>query len=112
MAPHHTVAARAAALFASDLSRHCSHSRADVAAAVRTAIAAHGGVRGCLGEVAAAYGEYPETAVLRMRWARQTIEATTHAPAAASAMATAAASGSLHGIDEVEGAKHVVSSIA
>jgi hypothetical protein len=75
MALHHTAENRAAALFASDLSRYCRPSRADVAAAIGTAMAAQGGVRGCLGEVAAAYGEHPETAVLRMRWARQTIEA-------------------------------------
>ena len=82
MAPDRMVAARAAALFASDLSSRCHPSRAAVAAAIRTAIATHGGVRGCFGEVAAAYGERPETAVPRMRWARQTIEAT-YAPAAA-----------------------------
>ena len=103
MAPHHTVAARAAALFASDLSRYCRPSPAHVEAAIRTAITAHGGVPGCFGEVAAAYGEHPETAVPRMRWARQTIEAT-HSPAAVSAMATAVASGWVRGNDEAEGA--------
>ena len=55
---------------------------------VDLAIAAHGGVRGCVGEVAAAYGEYPETAVPRMQWARQTIQST-YSQAAAPVMANA-----------------------
>lgn len=138
MAPDRMIAARAAALFASDLSSQGRPSQAAVAAAIRRAIAACGGVRGCLGEVAAAYGERPETAVPRMRWARQTIDAI-YSPAAASAMATVlspdpaslvrgpgrigrletgrghhavAASGSVLGIDELEGTSSVVSSIA
>jgi hypothetical protein len=111
MPSHHTVATRAAALFASDLSRYCRPSSADVAAAIRTAIAAHGGVRGCIGEVAAAYGDHPESAVPRMRWARRTIEAT-RSPVAGFAMATAVPSGSVRDIDETEGTKRSVGSIA
>jgi hypothetical protein len=67
-------AARAEALFASDLSARCEHTRTEVAAAIRHAIGAHHGIRGCAGEVAAAYGEHPETAARRMRWARTVIE--------------------------------------
>jgi hypothetical protein len=38
-----------------------------IAAAVATF-----GIRGCAARVAQAYGEHPETAALRMRWARAT----------------------------------------
>jgi hypothetical protein len=67
------MAARAEALFTSDLSARRDHTYTDVAAAIRHAIRTHGGIRGCAGEVAAAYGEHPETAALRMRWARAVI---------------------------------------
>lgn len=76
MAADRLTGARASALFASELSRYCSPSQAAVAAAISSAVVAHGGVRGCAGEVAAAYGEHPETAVLRMRWARRVLAAT------------------------------------
>lgn len=111
MAPDRMVAARAAALFASDLSSHCRPSQANVTAAIRTAIATYGGILGCFGEVAAAFGERPETAVPRMRWARQTIHAT-YSPAAEPAMATAAASGPVPDRDDLEGTRRIVSSIA
>lgn len=70
------VSKRAEALFVSDLSIHGNPSEAEVAAAIKHAIRAHGGTRGCAGEVGAAYGDYPETAPARMRWARQVVEAT------------------------------------
>ena len=70
------IIARAEALFASDLSVHCRPSEGEVAAAIKTAVRAHGGIGGCAGEVGAAYGDYPELAAERMRWARQVIEAT------------------------------------
>ncbi len=111
MASDRMIAARAAALFASDLSSRCEPSQAAVAAAIRTAIADCGGVLGCLGKVAAAYGEHPETAVPRMRWARQTIDAI-YSPTTTSATATMAAPGSVLGIDEVEGVRSVVSAVA
>ena len=68
------TAAPAEALFTSDLSAWCNHTRAEVAAAIGHAIRSHSGIRGCAGEVAAAYGEHPETAATRMRWARAVIE--------------------------------------
>jgi hypothetical protein len=67
------IVARAEALFTSDLSIRCHPSEAAVAAAIRSAVGAHG-VRGCAGEVGAAYGDCPETAAARMQWARQVIE--------------------------------------
>ena len=82
--PDRMIAACAEALFASDLSIQCHPSEAAVAAAIRNAVGAHGGGRGCAGEVGAAYGDHPETAATRMRWARQVIEAI-YSPAAASA---------------------------
>jgi hypothetical protein len=71
-----SLAARASALFVSDLSARRDHSRAEIATAITRGLRSHGGVRGCVGEVAAAYGEHPETAVPRMRWARSAIEHT------------------------------------
>jgi hypothetical protein len=91
MAPDHLIAARAEALFVSDLSVHCHLSEAVVAAAIRHAVRAHG-VRGCAGEVGAAYGDHPETAAARMRWARQVIEAI-YSPAATPATATVIGTG-------------------
>jgi len=67
--------ARADALFASDLSASRRHTQAEVAAAIRHAIRAHGGSHGCAGEVAAAYGEYGELAAQRMRWALGVVKA-------------------------------------
>jgi hypothetical protein len=61
--------ARAEALFTSDLPAGAVLSRAQVTEAIQHAVRTHGGVRGCAAEVAAAYGEHPETAVARMRWA-------------------------------------------
>ena len=68
------LAARAAALFTSDLSALCEHTRIEVATAIRYTIGTHHGVRGCAAEVAAAYGERPETAARRMRWALTVLE--------------------------------------
>jgi len=69
------LAASAEALFTSDLSARREYTAIEVAAAIRHAISTHGGIRGCAGEVAAAYGEDPETAARRMRWARAVSEA-------------------------------------
>lgn len=59
----------AEALFVSDLqpSQACTCEQlADAAAAVIAQL----GERGCAGCVAAEFGEHPDTAVARMRWAR------------------------------------------
>ena len=65
-------AARADALFASPLQRSDRPSPAQVHQAIAAAVAAFG-IRGCAARVAQAYGEHPETAVLRMRWARAAV---------------------------------------
>ena len=64
--------ARADALFASPLQRSDQPSPAQVHQAIAAAVAAFG-IRGCAALVAQAYGEHPETAVPRMRWARATV---------------------------------------
>ena len=61
-------AARAGALFASPLQRSDEPSARQVRQAIATAIAAYG-VRGCAARAAQAYGDHPETALTRMRWA-------------------------------------------
>lgn len=60
---------RAEALFVTDLQRSDSPSAEDVRAAVGRALRRHGGGRNCAALVAEEFGEHPETAVLRMRWA-------------------------------------------
>jgi hypothetical protein len=68
------LAAHADALFTSHLSAQRDYTTIEVAAAIGQAIGAHHGIGGCAGEVAAAYGEHPETAAGRMRWARAVIQ--------------------------------------
>jgi hypothetical protein len=72
--PSPLTAARAEALFTSQLSTGSQPSRAVVETAIRVAVRIHGGVRGCAADVAAAYGEHPELAAPRMRWARDVVE--------------------------------------
>ncbi len=64
--------ARADALFASALQRSDEPSAAQVRQAVAAAIRAFG-TRGCAARVAQAYGEQPEAAAARMRWARAAV---------------------------------------
>ena len=59
---------RADALFASALQRSDNPSAAQVGQAIVASVRAFG-ARGCAARVAQAYGEHPETAVVRMRWA-------------------------------------------
>ena len=63
------LAARAAALFASDLPTGSQPSPTAVNVAIASAVRVCGGTRGCVAMMAAAYGDYPETAAPRMRWA-------------------------------------------
>jgi hypothetical protein len=60
---------QADALFASGLQRCDEPSGSQVRQAVATAIREFG-YRGCAGRVAQEFGDHPETAVIRMRWAR------------------------------------------
>ena len=60
---------RADALFASAVQRCDEPSAAQVDQAIAAAVRAFG-ARGCAARVAQAYGDHPETAAVRMRWAR------------------------------------------
>ena len=62
-------AARADALFASALQRSDEPTAVQVKQAIAAATRAFGDL-GCAARVAQEYGEHPETAVTRMRWAR------------------------------------------
>jgi hypothetical protein len=74
--PDLLTAARAEALFTSLLSSASLPRPAEVADAIRGAVRAHGGTRGCAVEVAGEFGDHPDTAALRMRWALQVVEST------------------------------------
>ena len=69
--------ARCEALFASGLQR----SQAPAAEAVAQAISCtvrRLGTRGCASQMAQEFGDHPEAAMDRMRWARQLIAASSH----------------------------------
>jgi hypothetical protein len=66
------TAVRADALFASPLQRSDEPGAEQVRQAITAAVRAFG-ARGCAAQVAQAYGEHPETAVWRMRWARAAV---------------------------------------
>jgi hypothetical protein len=58
-----------AALFASSLQRSDNPSTGQIRQAIAAAVHAYGGP-GCAERVAQEFGDHPETAVMRMRWAR------------------------------------------
>lgn len=64
-----TETARAEALFVSDLQPSDEPTPAQVAFAIRTALLRRGGAPGCAAVMAAEFGERPEAAAVRMRWA-------------------------------------------
>jgi hypothetical protein len=66
---------RAEAVFVSDLQPSDRPTASQVAAAVLASLRARGGASGCAAAVAAEYGEHPETAVTRMRWALALVDA-------------------------------------
>ena len=59
-------------LFASPLQRSDEPSTRQIRQAIATATAAYG-ARGCAARVAQDYGEHPDAAASRMRWARQLV---------------------------------------
>ena len=65
--------ARADALFVSALQRSQQPSATQIRYAIATAIREFG-ARGCATRVAQEYGDHPELAALRMRWARAVVE--------------------------------------
>ena len=68
------TASRAAALFVSTVSMFDRVTDAQVRIAIDEALWMRGGGQGCAAEVAQAYGDHPETAILRMQWARAAVE--------------------------------------
>ena len=74
-----TSAVWADALFASVLQRSDEPSADQVRKAVAAAMRAYGG-RGCAERVAQEFGDHPETAVARMRWARGVVGELSAAP--------------------------------
>lgn len=73
---------RAEALFVSDLQPSDQPTAAQVARAIDESLAVRGGAAGCAAVMAAEYGEHPETAALRMRWALGLAYRANHALAA------------------------------
>jgi hypothetical protein len=70
-AEHHLSisAARADAVFVSALQRSDEPTARQVQQAITAAVRAFGG-RGCAARVAQEFGDHPDTAAARMRWAR------------------------------------------
>jgi hypothetical protein len=66
--------ARAEALFASTLATGSTPDARQATQAIGEAVRHHGGVRGCAAEMAGAFGDHPDTAVQRMRWARAVVQ--------------------------------------
>jgi hypothetical protein len=64
-----TEQTRAEALFVSDLQPSDRPTDAQVARAIHESLLVRGGAAGCAAIMAAEYGEHPEAAALRMRWA-------------------------------------------
>ncbi|TML25692.1 MAG: hypothetical protein E6G35_11770 [Actinobacteria bacterium] len=73
------TAIRSEALFVSALQRSDNPDARQVQQAIAGAVRAYGG-RGCAARVAQEFGDHPETAVVRMRWAREVVGATFPAP--------------------------------
>lgn len=65
-------AVRSEALFVSALQPSQEPSAREVQQAVAMAVGRFG-IRGCAGRVAEEFGEHPEAAAARMRWARQAV---------------------------------------
>jgi hypothetical protein len=81
--PDPFTSARAAALFVSDVSVADHPTDVEVDDAIRRSLRTHGGSRGCAADLAAAYGDRPELAAPRMRWALGIVESRYARPAAA-----------------------------
>ena len=76
----HFEAIRAEALFASALQPSESPSPDQVRRAVLSTVARLG-IRGCAGHLAGEFGDHPDTAAARMRWALATIRSVYSMPA-------------------------------
>jgi hypothetical protein len=72
---------RAEALFVSDLQRSDDPAPGEVQLAITRAVRAFGS-RGCAARTAQEFGDHPDTAVERMRWARRMVTAAFGTPTA------------------------------
>ena len=72
MYPRSVRSLQADALFVSALQRSDELDASQIWWAVAVALTAYGAA-GCAGRVAQEYGDHPETAAVRMRWARATV---------------------------------------
>ena len=81
MARLNVESARSEALFASALQRSDAPTAACVAEAISEAVRRFG-TRGCTGRMAQEFGDHPQAAAERMRWARQLAATTTARPQA------------------------------
>jgi hypothetical protein len=95
------TAARAEALFVSDVSATASLTPEECRNAIQRMLLRHGGVRGCAAEVAAEYGDHPDTAAPRMRWARQVVQSVYVRPARPSTARVMVVSASRNGVGEL-----------
>jgi len=64
---------RAEILAVSNASVTQTLDRAAADAAIGATLRRHGGIRGCIAALAQDFGEHPETAAPRMRWARRVV---------------------------------------
>ena len=71
-----TLARRAEALFVSSLQPSDRPTPTQIRAAIAASYRAYGGAAGCAARCAAEYGEHPDEAVSRMRWALAVLAAT------------------------------------
>jgi hypothetical protein len=72
MDPRSVRALQADALFASALQRSDEANVSQIYQAIAVSLDAYGGA-GCAGRVAQEFGDHPETAIARMRWAQATV---------------------------------------
>ena len=80
MHPRSVHAIQADALFVSALQRSHELNTSQIWRAVEVALNAYGGA-GCAGRVAQEFGDHPESAAVRMRWARAAVAALAGPPA-------------------------------
>lgn len=73
MYPRSLCALEADALFASALQRSDEVNASEIYQAIAVSLDAYGGA-GCAGRVAQEFGDHPEAAAARMRWALATVE--------------------------------------
>jgi hypothetical protein len=79
--PGNVETVRAEALFASTLQSSAQPAAQEIRGAVAATLR-HLGIAGCVGEVAGEFGEHPDCAVTRMRWAIAMVRSVYPVPAA------------------------------